>query len=163
MATVSERNYHDEIYTEVRSYLIGLFSCPVVKGYQNNSPLPENGIVMTIIHERDFDQASDYTDEDLLLTYVQNSTEVMMQLDFYGELAAGRARQVVNFWRNEYTTSRLKVCQPLHSKQPVQMQHVNEKNMYEQRWMLEIYLQYNPEFSYELVLLGAPTITIERA
>ncbi|AOA59926.1 phage neck terminator protein [Acinetobacter larvae] len=163
MATMNNIDYHNAIYKEVRSYLIGLFSCEVIKGYQNDSPLPQNGVVMTIISERDTDQAASYYQEEEGTAYVQNSVEVMLQLDFYGDWAASRARQIANFWRSEYTTSALNTCQPLYSKQPVRLPFVNEQNQNEQRWLLEVYLQYNPEFKQDQAFLDLPIISTERA
>lgn len=162
MATVT----HEDIYTEVRSYLIGLFSCPVVRGYQNNSPLPADGIVMTVISERDFDYASNYytesDDEDIYSVDIQKSVEVVMQLDFYGVESQKRVRHVANVWQSEFSTNKLVKCQPLYSKQPMQMQYINEKNQYEQRWMLEVLLQYNPCFTHDQQYLDVPTFQIRR-
>ena len=42
----------DDIYTEVRAMLLGLFSCEVVRGYSNNVPLPKPPfVVMNILNE----------------------------------------------------------------------------------------------------------------
>ncbi|PHM60591.1 hypothetical protein Xsto_03847 [Xenorhabdus stockiae] len=41
MATITVT--HDDIFTEVRKYLIALFSCDVMQGYQNDVPVAEGG------------------------------------------------------------------------------------------------------------------------
>ena len=47
---------HDDIYKEIRAYLVEMFDTKsVVKSIQNGSPLPENAIVMNIINEENFD------------------------------------------------------------------------------------------------------------
>lgn len=159
MATVT----HADIYKEVRAYLLGLFSCPpetLIQGYQNGSPLPENAVVMTILFEHSFDVSSNYYDLINEITTVQQSVEVTMQLDFYGVEASTRSRMVSNLWKNPYTTVRLTNCQPLYSKDPRRTVLVNEKSIYEDRWSVDVLLQYNPEFEYDQTYLDMPTITL---
>lgn len=147
MATVT----HSDIYKEVRAYLLGLFLCPpgtVIKGYQNNSPLPENAVVMTILFEHALDVSSNYYDFDNEKTAVQQSIEVTMQIDFYGNSAGDRARKLSTLWKNTYTTGALMKCQPLYSKDLQQITFINEKSQYEPRWMVEVALQYNPEYEH---------------
>lgn len=143
---------HDDIYKEVRSYLIGLFSYlpeTVVKGYQNGSSLPDNAIVMTILYERDLDVSANYYESMTDSTTVQQSVEVTMQIDFYGVGSGDKARKLTTLWRNIYTTQILKCCQPLYAKSPRQMTYVNEKDQYEQRWSMDLLMQYNPYFEHE--------------
>lgn len=161
MATVT----HDDIYKEVRAYLLGLFSCPpeiVIKGFQNGSPLPEDAIVMSILFEQTFDVASNYYDVNSDLATVQQSVQVSMQVDFYGTQAATRSRKLANLWKNQYTTEWLSKCQPLYCKDPQQIIFINEKAQYEPRWMLEIELQYNPEFEHEQHYLNMPTVDFNK-
>ena len=156
---------HDDIYKEVRSYLIGLFSCEpetVIKGYQNGAPLPENAVVMTILYERNLDVSVNYYDTLQGITTVQQSVEVTMQVDFYGDKGATRCRKLSSLWKNMYTTQVLKCCQPLYSKASHQLQYINEKDQYEQRWSVDILLQYNPEFEHDQEYLGAPYISISQ-
>lgn len=157
MATV------DQVYIEVYRFLIKLFKCEVLQGLQNNTPLPENCIVTTILDERNLDYSSNYytddTTQNIHNVTVKQSVECMMQLDFYGTDAQIRARHLATIWQNEISTSALQSCQPLYCKAPKQMTFVNEKNQYEPRWMVEVYLQYNPEFTHDQGFLDMPTIT----
>lgn len=159
MATVT----HEQIFREVRAYLLGLFSCPpssVIQSYQNDAPLPNNAIVMTILFEHSLDVAANYYEPDKAV--VQQSVEITMQIDFYGEESGDRARKLCNLWKNHYTTARLVYCQPLYSKDPMQMTFINEQSRYEHRWMVEIALQYNPEFEYDQTYLDMPTINLTK-
>jgi hypothetical protein len=159
MATVT----HNQIYREVRAYLLGLFSCPpssVIQGYQNDAPLPNNAIVMTILFEHSLDVAANYYEPVEDKAVVQQSVEITMQIDFYGEESGDRARKLCNLWKNHYTTARLSSCQPLCAKDPMQMTFINEQSRYEQRWMVELTLQYNPEFEHEQTYLDMPVINL---
>ncbi|WP_446471158.1 phage neck terminator protein [Xenorhabdus stockiae] len=148
MATITVT--HDDIFTEVRKYLIALFSCEVMQGYQNDVPVPESSIVMHVLFERDIDYTANYYHHEVSTITAQRSVELSMQLDFYGEEADSRARVVANLWQSSYTTARLKKCQPLYCEAPRKMVLVNEANQYENRVMLEMKLQYNPEITYSV-------------
>lgn len=147
MATISTTER--DIFIELRTYLIELFNCAVVQGYQNNVPVPENGIVMHMLFERDLDYTSNYWDPTDSEITAQRSVEATFQLDFYGVEANSRARVVANLWQSSYTTDRLTKCQPLYSGDPRKNVLVNESNQFENRMMLDIKLQYNPETSYQ--------------
>ena len=75
------------IYTEVWQYLTDLFGCPVIQGLQNNTPLPHDCIVMTLMpFIQDLDKPSYFHDGDESGS-VSASKQYMKQLDFYGENA----------------------------------------------------------------------------
>ncbi|MBC8949372.1 hypothetical protein [Xenorhabdus sp. TS4] len=148
MATITVT--HRDIFIELRKYLIELFQCDVVQGYQNGVPAPKNGIVMHVLFERDIDYIANYYHHESSEITAQRSVELTIQLDFYGVDADSRARVVANLWQSSYTTARLKKCQPLYSDQPKKNVLVNEANQYENRVMLEIKLQYNPEITYSI-------------
>ncbi len=157
MATISVTER--DIFIELRRYLTELFSCPVAQGYQNNVPIPENGIVMHMLLEDDIDYTSEYwnpADEQMT---AQRSVEATFQLDFYGAEANSRARVVANLWKSSYTTDRMTKCQPLDNAQPRKDVLVNQANQYENRMMLEITLQYNPETSYHVDSVDEISIT----
>lgn len=161
MATVT----HAQIFREVRAYLLGLFSCPpesVVQCYQNDAPLPKQAVVMSILFEHAFDFPASYYEPERDKAAVQQSVEVTMQIDFYGNQAGDRARKLSNLWKNQYTTARLTSCQPLYCKDPMQMTFINEQSRYEERWTVELALQYNPEFEHELIYLDMPVITLSK-
>ncbi|OBU13014.1 LIC_12616 family protein [Morganella psychrotolerans] len=157
MATISVTER--DIFIELRKYLTELFSCPVTQGYQNNVPVPDNGIVMHMLFERDLDYIANYWDPVDEEMTAQRSVEATFQLDFYGAEANNRSRVVANLWKSSYTTDRLMKCQPLDSGSPKKDVLVNQSNQYENRMMLEITLQYNPETSYHVDSVDEISIT----
>lgn len=157
MATISVTER--DIFIELRRYLTELFSCPVAQGYQNNVPIPENGIVIHMLLEDDIDYTSEYwnpADEQMT---AQRSVKATFQLDFYGAEANSRARVVANLWKSSYTTDRMTKCQPLDNGQPRKDVLVNQANQYENRMMLDVTLQYNPETSYHVDSVDEISIT----
>lgn len=139
----------DDLLVELWTYLTDLFGCPVIRGYENNAPLPKDCIVMHMLFERGLDYTANYWDAETSDVTAQNSVEATFQFDFYGEEANSRARVVANLWRSPYSTEKLTKCQPLYCGEPRKNILVNESNQYENRMMLEVKLQYNPETTYQ--------------
>lgn len=139
-----------DIYDEIWDYLTALFpTTPIVQGLQNNSPLPKDAIVMTLMpYAQALDQSRyDYNGETEEGT-VQESKLQIMQLDFYGADAYNKVMKTSLLWRSTYSTNILKAVQPLYANNPRNLEYVNEQDQYEKRFLLEIALQYNPYYTY---------------
>lgn len=143
-------NYETDIYNEIWDYLTILFpDTPIVQGLQNNSPLPKNAIVMTLMpYSQDLDQSRYDWDGESSEGQVQVSRLQIMQLDFYGDDAYNKVMKASMLWRSMYTTTALKNIQPLYANNPRNLEYVNEQDQYEKRFLLEIALQYNPYYTY---------------
>lgn len=143
-------NYEENIYNELWAYLTELFpTSPVIQGLQNNTPLPIDAIVMTLMpYTQDLDQARYEHDGDIQESLVQGSKLQMMQLDFYGTQAYDKAMKTATLWRSQHSTNILQGVQPLYANNPKNLEYVNEQDQYEKRFLLEIALQYNPHYTY---------------
>ena len=149
MATLNATD--QEIYKDIRAFLLGLFpeaGSQIVQinvGVQANNPLPRDAIVMQVLFDRNFDTAvvtPVVADNEAI---IQNSVEVRLQLDFYGAPAQQRGRTVETLWRTYYACERLQVCQPLYVQSYNRHPYVNDSNLLEDRWILDLALQYNPQ------------------
>lgn len=160
---MSEIDFLNQMFIEIRAMLLEFFTCPIVQGYQNGVPLPIDGIVITFITETDLDQLSysEVTNPDLIsqTVTVQTAVKTMMQVDCYGELGQARARQIATMFKNPYACERLQSCQPLDYRPPKNLSFVNEASEYEARWMVEIDMQYNPHYTYRQE--STKTITVD--
>ena len=150
---MSEIDFLNQMFIEIRAMLLEFFTCPIVQGYQNGVPLPIDGIVITFITETDLDQLSysEVTNPDLIsqTVTVQTAVKTMMQVDCYGELGQARARQIATMFKSPYACERLQSCKPLDYRPPKNLSFVNESAEYEPRWMVEIDMQYNPHYTYQ--------------
>lgn len=137
---------HRDLYREIRLFLLGLFpdaAQQVVQSTQNNQPLPDNAIVMQVLFSGNLDESvTTYNPPNEAI--VQNSVEVRMQLDFYGTSAESRSRIVANLWKNYYGTENMEKCQPLYVQSHQRRPYINDSNQYEDRFILDLALQYNP-------------------
>ena len=160
---MSEIDFLNQMFIEIRAMLLEFFTCPIVQGYQNGVPLPIDGIVITFITETDLDQLSysEVTNPDLIsqTVTVQTAVKTMMQVDCYGDLGQARARQIATMFKNPYACERLQSCQPLDYRPPKNLSFVNEASEYEARWMVEIDMQYNPHYTYRQE--STKTITVD--
>ena len=153
---MAEVDFLDQMFVEIWEMFAEMFptfdSSKIVRGYQNGSPLPIDGIVITFITETDLDQLSysEVTNPDLIsqTVTVQTAVKTMMQVDCYGDLGQARARQIATMFKSPYACERLQSCQPLDYRPPKNLSFVNEASEYEARWMVEIDMQYNPHYTY---------------
>lgn len=141
---------HQELYREIRLFLLGLFpdaTLQVVQSTQNNQPLPENAIVMQVLFDSNMDESvTTYNQPNEAM--VQNSVEVRVQLDFYGAMAESRSRIVANLWKNYYGTDNMEICKPLYVQSRQRHPYINDSNQYEDRFILDLGLQYNPTVTH---------------
>lgn len=152
-----------EIYIDVRKWLLSLHpSAVVIKGYQNEEPLPKNCIVMTILFDTDLDQLSTYYDGEASELTVFESVQFKMQLDFYGDESMDRSTKTAVMFKSLLTTSFMQFVQPLFCTRPRNMTFVNEAGQYEKRYMLELDLQHNPSYKQTVdSSIEIPTLEIE--
>lgn len=158
---------HRELYREIRKFLLGLFpeaSRQVVQAIQNNQPLPVNAIVMQILFSRNMDESvTTYTNPAPGIegsAHVQNSVDTRLQLSFYGDKAQERSRVVYTLWKNHYGTENMVVCQPLYVNSYDRRPYINDSNQYEDRWLLDLALQYNPQVTYAQDFAESAGVTI---
>lgn len=146
----------DDIYTEVRALLRGLFSCEVVRGYSNNVPLPKASFVlMNILNDSPRSTNEHHYDVAAGQAIAGQASEMQMQLDFYGTESGAMARIFVGLWRDFYACERMKKCQPLYANQPRFMPLTNEESNYEARWTVTASLSYYPTVTHEQAFVNA--------
>ena len=152
---------HDALYRDISDYIVGIIpdaaGTPVNGGWrdrqivqsaQNLAALPANAIVMSILMDSDLDYGVVSYDPENGKAAVQNSVKVRLQLSFYGEHAEKRSRMVDALWRTLYGADNLKLCKPLYVQSRERHPYINESNQYEDRYILDLALQYNPQVTY---------------
>lgn len=146
----------EPLYTDIRQYLITALEltldAPVVQGYNNGVPIPENAIIMTFRHNGTLDRSSTNIDGDKMIIF--NSVMGTMQLDFYGEDSFDKAQMISTLWNSPYTTDVLQQCVPLGKNPAVRdLSFVNEAGFYELRFMIDLELQYNTKYEKAVNIL----------
>lgn len=152
---------HDALYTDISNYIIGIIpeaagtqvtggwkDRQIVKSAQNQTALPFNAIVMSFLMDNDLDYGVVSYDPENGKAAVQNSVKVRLQLSFYGKHAEKRSRMVDTLWRTLYGADNLKLCKPLYVQSRERHPYINESNQYEDRYILDLALQYNPQVTY---------------
>jgi hypothetical protein len=130
---------------------------PVIQGLGNRSAMPPDTeltggfVAMTFRNTRQL-STNEYNLNDLFpLPSTLDSdvdTELRVQLDCYGSDANMWKDILAQVLRSPYGCDNLApLLSPLYASDPIRMDLVNGEEQYEQRWMLEAVLQYNPVVS----------------
>lgn len=142
-----------QLYTTVGTFIqtaIGVdpataVTVAVTRGQINRVSMPPTAFInmLAMVSGRLSTNEDSYGSDQTQVT--QMSTKVKMRLDFYGPLAQDWATVIQALWRDTYGCNQLKpVCQPLYDNEAFQGALVNGEEQYEDRWILELFLQYNP-------------------
>lgn len=138
-----------QLYTALRTFLIGVLPCAVVQGQQNRVAMPVGDFVtMTSLGTAGLstDKAT-YQPQASTQTH-QRSTRWDVQLDFYGANAADYANLVATLMKSDYACSQIEASglsmDPLYAEEPRQIPFVNAENQYEKRWSVQCAFQFNP-------------------
>jgi hypothetical protein len=79
---------------------------------------------------------------------IEQAVKLTVKLDCYGAAAADWAVMLSTVLRDEYgVTALAPTLAPLYTEMPRFMPLTNAEEQYEQRWIVEAYLQYNPVIS----------------
>lgn len=140
------------LYTALRTFLLGLVSCPVLQSQQNRVAMPTgNFILMTSLMTPALS-----TDRVAFVPGQSNpgnethsrSMRWDVQLDCYGPSAADMAALIATTFKTDYATRQFALAaielQPLYANDPRQMTIIDSEQQYEPRWIIELALQYNP-------------------
>ena len=141
-----------DVYTALRALIVAVVPAgvPVVQGIQNRAamPLPAKGfVVMQAIGRSALRTPIDTWDNVAAPTTqsIEQGVDLHMQLDFYGPSSPEWATMVSTLFRDEAGCTLLAPnCAPLHADEARMVPLIDEEAQYEQRWMLEAHLQYNP-------------------
>lgn len=157
-------NTQFDVFTALGSYLQGIFpSVPVVRGLDNNVPMPNtDSIEVTPLYEKRLSTNVRSYDPDAQIVTLRMAAEYTIQVDCYGSTANDKATVLATLWRDDAAISQFPDgITPLFADDPRQIQFQNDQNQYEERWMVEIKLQYNALVSmpYESALnLNIPVL-----
>lgn len=159
-------NYTEqEIFRELRQFIIGAVyadGSQVIQAAQNNQPLPHDAVVMNILSDSNRDTSANAYDSDTGKAYVTTSVVVRIQLDFYGNLASERSRIISTLWRNFYGTDNLTAVQPLYVNSRIRQPYINEASRYEDRYILDLTLQYNPVVEHDQDFIDSVSVTVKQ-
>jgi hypothetical protein len=140
-----------DIYTAVRAFLIAITGGTVVKGIPNRVAMPQASpgwITTTLIRRRRLNYNIDTWDETLddpTSWSSETHYEVVMQLDIVGVNAFDWCGMIETLWFDDIgVQALLPTCAPLYTNPSHMAPLEDSEDQYEERWILEVVLQYNP-------------------
>ena len=144
-----------DVYETLRTFLLGILPAgvEVVKAQDNDvgEPIGPDFVTMnTITLPRLATNVDTFTDPGTGQG-TRNSLASMalhVQLDVHGPGSANNAAMISTLFRDEYActvfASVNPEIQPLYCEEPKQIPFINGENQYEQRWIIDAAIQYNP-------------------
>lgn len=93
---------------------------------------------------------------------IDQSTEVVMQVDVHGPHSADNAQTISTLFRDQYAVDQFAGTgvSPLFAEQPRQLAFTTAASQYEDRWMVEVYMQIIPVISVPQEFAGAATVDV---
>ncbi len=158
-------NTQSDVFTALFAYLQGLFpGVPIIRGLDNNVPMPNtDSIELTPLYEKRLSTNVRSYDPDNGIVTLRMGTEYTIQVDCFGSTANYRATVIALLWRDDAAVSQFPDgITPLYADDPRQIQFQNDQNQYEERWMVEIKLQYNALVSMPYESAQALNLAINR-
>jgi hypothetical protein len=147
--------------TSLRSFLLTVVGCEVIRGQNNRTAMPSGDfIVMTPTSLMPLATPVDaYTSTTRKVT---RSTQMKIQLDFYGALSADRSVTVSTLLRDgvatDFFTGLGYDMQILYAGDSQQIPLITGEEQYLERWTFDAVLQINPALS--LTAQTANTLTV---
>lgn len=159
------------VFAALRTFLLGILptGIEVVNGQDNGvgEPIGPDFVEMTMIALRRLDTNVDtYTDPGTNpgTRNSKVSWEARVQLDVHGPNSADNSAIIATLFRDEYGctvfASVNTEIQPLYCEEPKQMPFINGENQYEQRWIIDAAIQYNPITQTPQDFAGEVNVTI---
>lgn len=144
-----------DVYTALRTFLVGILAdgVEVVQAQQNGVPEPavaDYVLMNAIAAPRLGTNVDSYTDPGTN-PGTRNSMQSIgyrVQLDVHGPNSADNAAMISTLFRDEYACIQFASVnpniQPLFCEEPKQIPFINGENQYEQRWIIDAAIEYNP-------------------
>lgn len=159
----------DSIYVAMSAFIqaqLGLAQALVLQGLPNRSAMPPASpgfVAMQLTRTsrlRYNIDTWDTTNPAPEVISIEQGTKVWMQLDFYGASAGDWAVITSTLLRDEVgVLALLPNCVPLFTSEPMLAPLDDDEEQYEQRWVMEAYLQYNPVVTVPMDF--ADTLTVD--
>ncbi|MEX3628091.1 MAG: hypothetical protein VB138_00135 [Burkholderia sp.] len=144
-----------DVFATLRSFLLAILPAgtEVVQAQQNDvgEPVGPDFVVMNSIASPRLATSVDSYADSGTNPGTRNSMqaiEARLQLDVHGPNGGDNAAIISTLFRDEYACIQFATVnpdiQPLYCENPRQMPFINAQNNYEQRWIIELAIEYNP-------------------
>ena len=161
MADILPNLTEEDIFTALRTVILTVVGCPVIRAQVNRAPMPLGDFIAltpksAIPLETNIDTYTATTKT------VERRTQYTIQIDCYGTLASDRALTIAMILRDSYAANQFAALgydmAPLYAGDATQMPLIDGEEQYEERWTFDAVLQVNP--SITLTEETANTLTV---
>lgn len=135
----------DQVIDAAASYIALFTSVEIIRGNVNRTPMPKSSfIALTEISTQAINKPTEnYADYTATLN---EHNRIDIRVDFYGWDLAEVARAIHSSFRTIWSVDRFPSnVKPLLCTEPRKVNIINAEEQYEQRWYMDMALQYNPD------------------
>ena len=157
-----------QVFEAIRDFLLLVLptGTEVVRSLNNKVAMPKgNFVTMQAVTQSRLATNIQTDTLDLIdgdYSQITQKTEISIQVDIYSETASNQASVISTLFRDAFAYDSFpENIKPLYCDDPKQIVFVNDAMQYEKRFMIMLYLQYDPTVTVNTQLaveLNAPTI-----
>ena len=154
------------VFTGLKAWLmdaLGLPSASVIQELQNRAAAPKTGFVNMLhrLQKRMGANTVVYSKSGQSVTTTR-PTDFQIQTDCYGSASGDWANIIATVWNSPLAVQFLASygITPLYAEDPRELSGVNGEDQYEERWIVILHMQFNPEMAAPMTFLTIPNPTI---
>lgn len=143
-----------DVFAALRSFILTLVNCEVIRGQTNRVPMPKGDFVMmtpAYMAQLETNVATYRDIPNLGFQDIRRAARFDIQIDSYGAAACDRATTLSMMMRSEYACQAFAAInpeiQPLYADDPRQMPLITGEEQYLERWTFTAAIQFNPVIS----------------
>ena len=137
----------DQVIDAVATYIALFTEAEIIRGNVNRTPMPNGSfIALTELRTKALNKPIEYYSDFTAVLNEHNKIDI--RVDFYGWDLAETARAIHSSFRTIWTVDKFPSnIVPLLCSEPKKINIINAEEQYEQRWYMEMSLQYNPDIN----------------
>lgn len=135
-----------DIFVQVRAFFQTLVDCEIVKGLDNQVPMPagDDFVVVTPGAGRALGASIETPRNASQAVEISQPTEFRVSVDCFGANAGNISRMLSMATRTSYACDQLTGMAPLFADDAVQFPLISGEEQYVERWRFDFVLQYTP-------------------
>lgn len=153
-----------DLYTKLAALLTTIVpvGVEVIQGRDNRVPMPSGSFVSMLANVLKPVRTPETEWDDVNPTdiRIEQGTSVRIQLDMYGPGSSEWAVATMTVFRNDFACAALAPMAPLYCDDPKQAPLVNGEEQYEERWIVDAHMQYNPVVSTPMQFANAADVEL---
>lgn len=145
----------EDLYKAVGDFVVSVVGsrAEVIQGFQNEKPLPVGDcVIFTPLFDNRLAENSTIFDPDTGTQEIRMPSDLVVQLDAYGDSARYNLSAINAMWRDQHAFDVLAPfdCEPLYSEQPHATPIITDANRHRRRWTSTLHMAHTPKITTQV-------------